>query len=54
MPPQPMVAQTAAALDGYAAAGGRVTRVVLSDCGHSPYLEQPAAFDAAFHALIGG
>ncbi len=53
-PPQPMVAQTEAALAAYEAAGGAVTRVVLQDCGHSPYLEQPAAFDAAFHAHIGG
>lgn len=51
-PPQPMIAQTAAALDTYAAAGGQVTRVVLPDCGHSPYLEQPEAFDAALHRLL--
>jgi pimeloyl-ACP methyl ester carboxylesterase len=51
-PPQPMIRQTASALDAYAAAGGRVTRVVLEDCGHSPYLEQPDAFDAALHAHL--
>lgn len=53
-PPQPMIAQTEAALRAYEAAGGAVTRVVLPDCGHSPYLERPAAFDAAFHAHIAG
>jgi pimeloyl-ACP methyl ester carboxylesterase len=54
MPPQPMIAQTASALDAYRAGGGRVTTVELSDCGHSPYLELPAAFDAAFHAHLTG
>ena len=51
-PPQPMIAQTARALDGYAALGRRVERVELEDCGHSPFLEKPAAFDAAFHAFL--
>jgi len=51
-PPQPMVGQTRSALERYAAAGGQVAEVVLPDCGHSPYLEQPAAFDAAFHAHL--
>lgn len=51
-PPQPMIAQTESALANYAAEGGTVTRVVLPDCGHSPHLEQSAAFDAAFHAHI--
>jgi len=54
MPPQPMVGQTETALAAYEADGGRVTRVVLADCGHSPYLEQPGAFDRAFHAHLAG
>ena len=33
---------------------GEVERVVLEDCGHSPYLEKPDAFDAAFHAFLAG
>lgn len=45
-PPQPMVAQTRAVLDRYAAAGGRYTEVVL-DAGHSPLVERPAEFQAA-------
>lgn len=53
-PPQPMIAQTEAALAAYESNGGRVTRVVIEDCGHSPYLEKPAAFDAAFHAHLRG
>lgn len=48
-PPQPMIAQTAAALDAYAAIGRKVSRHVLNGCGHSPYLEQPAVFDALLH-----
>ncbi len=52
MPPQPMIAQTEAALVEYEARGGRVERVVLDDCGHSPYLEKPEAFDAAFHGFL--
>lgn len=52
-PPQPMIAQTESALAAYAAGGGEVTRLVLPDCGHSPYLEQPGAFDAALHRHLG-
>lgn len=52
MPPQPMIAQTEAALADYEAKGGTVERVVLDDCGHSPYLEKPEAFDAAFHGFL--
>jgi pimeloyl-ACP methyl ester carboxylesterase len=43
-PPQPMVAQTRAVLDGYAAAGGRYREVVIEDSGHSPHLDQPKRF----------
>lgn len=46
-PPQPMVAQTRAVLDRYAANGGRYEEVVVADAGHSPHIEQPAAFMAA-------
>ena len=53
MPPQAMIAQTEAALSAYAPGGGTVARVGLQDCGHSPYLEQPGAFDRAFHAHLG-
>src|SRR6516165_1722496 len=45
-PPQPMVAQTRAVLDGYAAAGGRYREVVFDDAGHGPHLEQPQTFIA--------
>lgn len=46
-PPQPMVSQTRHVLDGYAAAGGRYREVVITDTGHSPFLEKPAEFLAA-------
>jgi pimeloyl-ACP methyl ester carboxylesterase len=46
-PPQPMVAQTRAVLDRYAAAGGRYREVVFEDCGHCPHIERPQRFAAA-------
>lgn len=46
-PPQPMLAQTRAVLDGYAGAGGRYREVVIADAGHGPHLERPAEFLAA-------
>jgi pimeloyl-ACP methyl ester carboxylesterase len=46
-PPQPMIGQTRAVLDRYAAAGGRYREVVLPDCGHSPHIEKPTEFTAA-------
>jgi pimeloyl-ACP methyl ester carboxylesterase len=46
-PPQPMISQTRAVLDTYAANGGRYTEVVFEACGHSPHLEQPENFVAA-------
>ncbi|HEX6289331.1 MAG TPA: alpha/beta hydrolase [Herpetosiphonaceae bacterium] len=51
-PPQPMVGQTRAVLDRFAARGGRYQEVVLSECGHSPHIEQPEAFRAAFFTFL--
>ncbi len=51
-PPQPMIGQTRRVLESYANAGGRFTELVLDGCGHTPYLEKPEEFNAAFHALI--
>ncbi|MFI6264703.1 alpha/beta hydrolase [Micromonospora sp. NPDC051006] len=50
-PPQPMIGQTRAVLDRYAAAGGAYREVVLPGCGHSPHLERPAEFVAELLAL---
>lgn len=46
-PPQPMVTQTRAVLDRYAAAGGSYRELALPDCGHSPHLEQQDRFVTA-------
>lgn len=51
-PPQPMLGQTRAVLEQYAAAGGRYQEVVIQDAGHVPFIEKPAEFNAAFHAHL--
>ncbi|GAB3445437.1 alpha/beta hydrolase [Phycicoccus ginsengisoli] len=50
-PPQPMVGQTRAVLERYAAAGGSFTETALEGCGHSPHLERPAEVLAALERL---
>jgi pimeloyl-ACP methyl ester carboxylesterase len=52
-PPQPMVSQTRAVLDAYAAAGGTYNEVVIADAGHSPHLEKPAEFGTALRQILG-
>jgi len=51
-PPQPMVSQTRAVLERYAANGGSFTEVVVEGTAHSPHIEKPAEFNAAFHPHI--
>jgi pimeloyl-ACP methyl ester carboxylesterase len=51
-PPQPMLTQTRAVLDHYAATGGVYDEVVIPDCGHLPFAEKPDEFNAAFHAFL--
>jgi pimeloyl-ACP methyl ester carboxylesterase len=46
-PPQPMVTQTRAVLDRYAASGGRYREVVMPGVGHSPHVERPQEFTVA-------
>ena len=53
-PPQPMLAQTRAVLDKYAANGGSYREEVIEDAGHSPYLEKPEAFNSIFHTHLAG
>ena len=52
-PPQPMIAQIAAVLEQCAAAGATVKQVLLADCGHTPFVEKPAEFNAALHEFLG-
>lgn len=53
-PPQPMVSQTRAVLEKYKADGGAYAEHVITDAGHSPYIEKPAEFNALLHAHISG
>lgn len=53
-PPQPMVAQTRAVLDGYRDAGGHYDEVVIEGAGHSPHVEKPTEFRRAFFAFLSG
>jgi pimeloyl-ACP methyl ester carboxylesterase len=52
-PPQPMVGQMRDVLTRYAARGGTYAERVLANCGHTPYIEKPEEFDAAFNAQLG-
>jgi pimeloyl-ACP methyl ester carboxylesterase len=47
-----MLEQIRAVLDSYAANGGSYREEVIKDAGHSPFIEQPAAFNALFHAML--
>jgi pimeloyl-ACP methyl ester carboxylesterase len=38
----------------YAAAGGKFEEVVLADCGHSPHIEHPEQWMAAFLRHVKG
>ena len=51
-PPQPMVSQTRAVLEAYAAAGGAYQEMVIENTGHTPYIERPEVFNPAFHAHL--
>jgi pimeloyl-ACP methyl ester carboxylesterase len=51
-PPQPMVGQTRAVLERYAAAGGTYREVVYPNCGHSPHIEFPAEVAAELLRLL--
>lgn len=53
-PPQPMVSQTRAVLEKYAAAGGRYQEVVIQDAGHVPFIDKPDEFNAVFRAHLNG
>lgn len=52
-PPQPYLAQVQFALDQYEKRGGSVQRLILSDVGHTPFIEQPEEFNAALQKHLG-
>ncbi len=52
-PPQPMVSQTRAVMEKYAAGGGTYREIVMQDTGHTPFIERPDEFNTYFHAHIG-
>jgi pimeloyl-ACP methyl ester carboxylesterase len=52
-PPQPMVAQTRAVLDGYADTGGHYRELVIADSGHAPHLDKPEEFVVALVDNLG-
>ena len=52
-PPQPMITQTRAVLDRYAANGGSYREVALADAGHAPHLDDAETFDRELAAHIG-
>ena len=51
-PPQPMIAQTRRVLDNYVAVGGSVKEVLIEDCGHTPFIEKAAEFNASLHGFL--
>lgn len=53
IPAQPMIAQTRALLETYAAAGGSYREVVLDGTGHSPFLERQDEVLAALLEHLG-
>ncbi len=53
VPPQPMIGQTRAVFERYAAAGGRYREILMADVGHSPHIEKPDVWLAAFQEHAG-
>ncbi len=51
-PPQPMIAQTRAVFDQYAAAGGQYKENIIVDAAHSPHIQKPDEFNQLFHAFL--
>ena len=51
-PPQPMVSQTRAVLEQYAANGGSFEEHVIQDAAHAAPIEKPDEFNALLHAFL--
>ena len=47
-----MVGQTRHVLEQYKAKGGSFEEVVIADTGHTPYVEKPEEFMAAFTKVL--
>ena len=52
-PSQPMVSQTRAVLEQYAAQGGHFEEHVIQDTAHGPHIQKPDEFNALFHGFLG-
>ena len=53
-PPQPMIDQMEAVLSRYESKGGAVTREVIAESGHSPFVDKPEEFNERFHRFLTG
>jgi pimeloyl-ACP methyl ester carboxylesterase len=51
-PAQPMKQQIRAVLAKYEANGGQIREVEIPDSGHSPFIDQPETFQAAFFSFL--
>jgi pimeloyl-ACP methyl ester carboxylesterase len=51
-PPQPMISQTRAVLEKYAANGGSYEEHVIADTAHGPHIEKPDEFNLLFHPFL--
>jgi pimeloyl-ACP methyl ester carboxylesterase len=51
-PPQPMVGQTRAVLEQYAANGGSFQEQIIQDAAHGSPIEKSGEFNALFHAFL--
>jgi pimeloyl-ACP methyl ester carboxylesterase len=51
-PPQPMVGQVRHVLEQYRENGGSYEERIIADTGHSPYIEKPDEFMAAFVSVL--
>ncbi len=51
-PPQPMVSQTRAVFEKYAAHGGSYSEHVISDAAHSPHIDKAGEFQKLFHEFL--
>jgi pimeloyl-ACP methyl ester carboxylesterase len=53
-PPQPMIGQTRAVLERYAAAGGSYREAVIDGAGHVPFVTHAVHFNEMFHHFLLG